>query len=148
MIVIFSLKTGDQKMELSVYRIDLIESSEECELLLKEAKKSLHSLEMSKVSSSLQPIRDQRGGKDLKAETKRLNLKMEALKRSGAEQKFIDKAISRILLHIQAIRNNQLSNMHPKYKFTERLIDSHIAEYQLYIEMLVQRLAQLKRGGL
>ena len=40
---------------------------------------------MSKVHSSLKPIKDQRGGKDLEAETKRLNLKMEALKKSGAE---------------------------------------------------------------
>lgn len=139
---------ANQRMELSVYRTDLIESSDECELLLKEAKKSLHSLEMSKVSSSLQPVKDQRGGKDPIAETKRLNLKMEALKRSGAEQKFIDKAISRIQLHIQAIRNNQLSDLHPKYKFTERLIDAHISEYQQYIEILIQRLAQLKRSGL
>ncbi len=135
-------------MESNHYRTDLIESSFECELLIKEAKKSLHSLEMGKVSSTIQPLRDQRGHKNSHAETQRLNLKIEALKKCGAEQKFIDKAISRIQLHIQAIRNNEISDLHPKYKFTERLIDIQISEFQIYIETLIERLNQLKRSGL
>jgi hypothetical protein len=135
-------------MKLSVYRTELIESSDECESLLTDAKRSLHSLKMSKVSATLQPIKDQRGDKDPAVESKRLNLKIEALKKSGAEQKFIDEAISRIQLHVKSIRNNQLSDLHPKYKFAERLIDSHIAEYQQYIEMLNNRLVQLKNIGL
>ncbi len=135
-------------MELEEYRTDLIDSSGECEFMLKEARKSLHSLEMSKVSAALQPTKDQRGSKDLDPEIQRLNLKMEALKKSGAEMKFINKAISRIELHIQAVKNNQLSDLHPKYKFSERLIDVQISEYQLYIDSLVKRLTQLKRSGM
>jgi hypothetical protein len=135
-------------MELTVYRTELIESSDECESLLTDAKRSLHSLKMSKVNATLQPIKDQRGGKDPAAESKRLNLKMAALKKSGAEQKFIDKAISRIELHILGNLNNQLNDLHPKYKFAERLIDSHITEYQQYIEILNNRLVQLKNIGL
>lgn len=46
-------------MESNHYRTDLIESSFECELLIKKAKKSLHSLEMGKVSSTIQPLKDQ-----------------------------------------------------------------------------------------
>jgi hypothetical protein len=135
-------------MELEEYRTDLIDRSGECECMLKEARKSLHSLEMSKVSAALQPTKDKRGSKDLDPEIQRLNLKMEALKKSGAEMKFINKAISRIELHIQAVKNNQLSDLHPKYKFSERLIDVQISEYQLYIDSLVKRLTQLKRSGM
>jgi hypothetical protein len=135
-------------MELSEYRTELIESSIECELLLKEARNALHYLQMSRVSAELQPIKDQRGGKDVDSENQRLNLKIEALKKSEAEKKFIDKAISRIKKQIQAIKNNQLSDLHPKYKLKERLIEIQISEYQLYINSLVERLTQLKRSGL
>jgi hypothetical protein len=135
-------------MELSEYRTELIESSIECALLLKEARSALHYLQMSRVSAELQPIKDQRGGKDVDSENQRLNLKIEALKKSEAEKKFIDKAISRIKQQIQAIKNNQLSDLHPKYKLKERLIEIQISEYQLYINSLVKRLTQLKRSGL
>jgi hypothetical protein len=135
-------------MELSEYRTELIESSIECELLLKEARSALHYLQMSRVSAELQPIKDQRGGKDVDSENQRLNLKIEALKKSEAEKKFIDKAISRIKQQIQAIKNNQLSDLHPKYKLKERLIEIQISEYQLYINSVVKRLTQLKRSGL
>lgn len=135
-------------MDSIVYKIELIESSAECEMLLKEARRSLHSLEMGRVNAALQPIKDQRGSKDSDSETQRLNLKIQALKNSDAEQKFINKAIKRIKSQIQSLKNSQLSDLHPKYKFKERLIDSQISEYQLYIDTLVKRLTQLKRSGL